>query len=205
MFNILWATRVQREDKRTRITRGLRLSFTPSLTAAVVRNHVENHLLGPADSQSVIGRVIRCFNSVLRSSLFIEYFAIADREAHLGECRNILSRVGAQDHQVGFHVFRDAPGMVGIAELSRWMCRDRRENLLVVHASLRHESEFHRRVAMFGIPNIRSKQNIAARLWVSTEWSTIWATKASRCSSGAFPLRISTSNKVKVGIKLMRR
>jgi hypothetical protein len=55
------------------------------------------------------------------------------------------------------HVLCDAAA-VGISELSRWICSERRENLPIVHASLRHESEFQRRVVEVGIPDIRSNK-----------------------------------------------
>ena len=59
--------------------------------------------------------------------------------------------------------YREAPAG-SISELAGWICSERRENLLIVHAGLRHESEFHRRVVVIGVPDIRSKQNIATGL-----------------------------------------
>src|SRR6202034_4575966 len=82
---------------------------------------------------------------------------------------NVLGRLGAQDHQVGFHILRDAAVTVRISEPSRWICSERRENLLIVHAGLRHESEFKRSVVVIGIADVGSKQNIAARLSARTQ------------------------------------
>jgi hypothetical protein len=61
----------------------------------------------------------------VRSSPFLVYdVAIADGVAHLGECPNVLCRIGPQDYQIGVHSFRDATGAAGILELSRWICRE---------------------------------------------------------------------------------
>ena len=62
-----------------------------------------------------------------------------------------------------FLSFGDAAA-VGISELSRWIWSEDARICTIVHASLRHESEFQRRVVEVGIPDIRSKQDIAARL-----------------------------------------
>jgi hypothetical protein len=62
--------------------------------------------------------------------------------AHLGKCRNILPRVGAEDYEVGVHAFRDASRALGFSELSRRIGGEGGEDLQKAHACLRHKGEF---------------------------------------------------------------
>src|SRR5581483_2420796 len=59
--------------------------------------------------------------------------------------------------------------MGGVAEFSRWIGRERRENLPIVHAGLRHQGEFFGGVIVIGVANVGPEQNVATCLGVGAQ------------------------------------
>src|SRR5437016_3137198 len=100
------------------------------------------------------------FGAFRISFLRIDDLPASDCVAHLRKCCSVPRGISAQDHEVGFHSFRDATSAVGVSELPRWIGAERCEDLLEIHSRPRHESEFQR-----GIEMVRSEERRVGKEW----------------------------------------